>query len=85
MKLQEYILCTEQKQRTERAAVAPERVRRCGNVAPPDSVRTKAGNFGCLPFSFSAAAWQLAERFGRTEEFVWRAVYIYQCEGLLSA
>lgn len=29
--------------------------------------------------------WQLAEQFDVTEEFVQRAVYIYQCEGLLSA
>ena len=29
--------------------------------------------------------WQLAERFGVTEGFVERALYIYRCEGLLDA
>lgn len=47
-------------------------------LLPPDKLQ-EAVDDGCTE------PWQLAERFGVTEEFVRRAVYIYQCEGLISA
>lgn len=47
-------------------------------LLPPDKLQ-EAVDDGCTE------PWQLAEHFGVTEEFVRRAVYIYQCEGLISA
>lgn len=47
-------------------------------LIPPDKLQ-EALNDGYTD------TWELAEQFDVTEEFVQRAVYIYQCEGLLSA
>lgn len=45
-------------------------------LIPPDKLH-EAINDG------ATEVWQLAERFGVTEDFIRRATYIYQCEGLV--